>query len=240
VIPLIVVELGALTIVRLVELDVPRAVALGLTGVAWAWAGGLGALAVGVARSRATSAASELPPARARRAGWAFVAVALVGLAHQAWWISTNLEHVRPVVADSQAPDLALPEILGGGELGARYQLSAARGRIVVVDFWATWCAPCRAALPRLEGMARRADDVDVVAVALDDAAEANALFARAGYRSLKLVADDGDVSARYGVASIPHTVVIDRDGVVREVARGGGLDRIEARVAELRGMARK
>jgi peroxiredoxin len=64
--------------------------------------------------------------------------------------------------------------------------------------------------------------EVTVLSVNLDDPEEARALFDENGYRST-LVADDGTTSDRYGVSVIPHMVVIDRDGVVRLVARGDG-----------------
>ena len=75
-----------------------------------------------------------------------------------------------------------------------------------------------------LDGLARQRDDVDVIAINLDDPEKARALFEERGYK-LKLLADDGVVSQRYNVTNIPHVVVIDRDGIVREVARGGSIN---------------
>jgi thiol-disulfide isomerase/thioredoxin len=131
------------------------------------------------------------------------------------------------------APAIALPRIGAGGALGERFSLDASRGKITVLDFWATWCKPCLAAMPRLDEIARAHPDVTVIAINLDDAAAARGLFER--YRwSMTLVADDGDASERYGVSSIPHTVVLDRRGMVREVVRGAGAD-LAAIVARIR-----
>jgi peroxiredoxin len=78
--------------------------------------------------------------------------------------------------------------------------------------------------MPRLERLARAHPDVAVLAINLDDPAGARAVFNEHGY-TMKLLADDGDVSQRYGVSSIPHTVVIDRHGVIRDVVRGTSAD---------------
>ena len=108
--------------------------------------------------------------------------------------------------------------LLDGGEL----DWDSYRGKVVLVDFWATWCGPCIRAMPKLESLSRRyAGQVEVIAVNLDDAAKARSMFDDGGYR-MTLVADDGQVSTRYGVSTIPHSVVIDREGVVRMVYRGG------------------
>ena len=63
-----------------------------------------------------------------------------------------------------------------------------------------------------------------VLAINTDDPVAARALFNKHGY-TMKLLADDGDVSQRYGASAIPYTVIIDRSGVVREVIRGAGTD---------------
>jgi peroxiredoxin len=78
--------------------------------------------------------------------------------------------------------------------------------------------------MPRLEQLARSHPDVTVVTINLDDPAGARALFTARGY-TMKLLSDDGDASQRYGVTSIPHTVILDRSGVIRSVIRGTGTD---------------
>lgn len=93
-------------------------------------------------------------------------------------------------------------------------------GKVVLLDFWATWCGPCLKAMPKLDVLARTHPDVVVIAINLDDAAAARTLWDERGYL-IRLLADDGQVSERYGVSTIPHSVVIDRAGVVRMVARG-------------------
>jgi thiol-disulfide isomerase/thioredoxin len=138
------------------------------------------------------------------------------------------------MTAGEPAPAFVLPTIGARGELGPPVTLASSFGKVTVVDFWASWCGPCLRALPKLDALARRhSNDVVVIAIAVqDDAKDARAVFDD-GRLAITLLADDGKTSERYGVGPIPHTVVIDRQGVVRRVARGGGID-LEAEVAKL------
>jgi peroxiredoxin len=78
--------------------------------------------------------------------------------------------------------------------------------------------------MPRLDKLARKNPDVAVIAINLDDPALARALFDKQDY-AMQLLAGDDDVAQRYGASSIPHTVVLDRDGMVRQVVSGTGPD---------------
>jgi len=218
-IPLFLVGLAAATASRAFDGPLPAPAIWLATGAAWAWSGALFALAWRPARLGAGTAA---PPRAvvvpARRAGRIVLAVAGLGVALHVAWIALHLDLIRPVEDGMPAPAFTLREIGPGGAPGPAFELAA--GKVTVLDFWATWCGPCIKAMPKLEALASH-PDVDVIAINLDDAAAARALFDRRGWSKLRLLADDGVVSQRYSVSTIPHTVVIDRDGVVREVLRG-------------------
>lgn len=236
VLPLLYVELLATVIVHAADVEVPRLISMVVSGVAYAWAGSLIALAVTPAR---TSTKRELvvPPAVATpavRAGWAVLALALVGLALQIRWIAGHSDELRPMQKGDPAPAFALPSIQPAGKLGPEVALAASKGKVTVVEFWATWCQPCLKALPKLDALMRDHKDVTVLAVNLDDPLEASVLWEAQRYR-MTLLADDGTVSQRYGVSQVPHVVVIDREGMVRLVARGGRAD-VEAAVEKLLG----
>jgi thiol-disulfide isomerase/thioredoxin len=144
------------------------------------------------------------------------VAIASACLLLQLRWISEHLDWLRPLVAGNPAPRLALVEVSARGHAdGATIDLQNLRGQVVVIDFWATWCGPCLRSLPALDAAAHRwGDSAVTLAVNVDDAVRARELFAQRGY-SLTLLADDGNTADRYGVRSLPHTVVVDRDGIV-------------------------
>ncbi|MBA3459166.1 MAG: TlpA family protein disulfide reductase [Deltaproteobacteria bacterium] len=233
--PLVLVELTATVVVRALDAQVPGALSVALGGLSFTWAGVLLVLAIRPAREAATTAPS--PPAaeitRGRLAGWIIVAVAVIGTVVQVTWIARNTELMRPMTHGDPAPRFALPAIGPKGALGAPVALAASQGKVTVLDFWATWCGPCLRAMPQLDRIAtRHAGDVAVIAVNLDDPAEARALFDERGYK-MALLYDDGQVSQRYGVTTIPHSVIIDRAGVVRLVHRGGG-GNVEIEVAKI------
>ncbi len=233
--PLLFVELAATVIVRMLELELPRIAGVELAGVSFAWAGAL--IALGWRPARLATAVVPAPPieivTRARRAGWGVLALCLVGVAVGAVSVARHLEDMRPMTSGDPAPTFALPSVGARGALGAPFALSTTRGKVTVIDFWATWCKPCLHAMPALDAIAKAHPDVVVLAINLDDPADARALFDERGYQ-MTLLADDGAVSQRYGVTSIPHSVVIDRAGVVRLVARGEATD-LAALVDQLR-----
>lgn len=238
--PLLFVELAATVLVRTAELEVPSVVGIVLSAASYAWTGALVALAVRPAR--AASVAVPAPPlevlSAARWTGRGLLAIALLGAAVQLAWVVRHTDAMRPMTQGEPAPAFALPEIGPKGVLGARISLADLHGKVTVLDFWATWCGPCLRAMPALDALARGHTDIAVVAVNLDDPVAARALFEERGYK-LTLVEDDTAVSERYGVTTIPHTVVIDREGVVRKVHRGGGGAALEQDVLELLGAPR-
>jgi thiol-disulfide isomerase/thioredoxin len=99
---------------------------------------------------------------------------------------------------------------------GAHFTLGSFRGRVVLLNIWATWCAPCRAemsSLDRLQAL-HGADGLEVVAVSVDRDAvgKVRRFYQKSGIRNLTLYVDNGTQSA-FGARSIPTTVLIDRDG---------------------------
>jgi cytochrome c biogenesis protein CcmG, thiol:disulfide interchange protein DsbE len=134
---------------------------------------------------------------------------------------------VAPTVPDADvaaeegalAPDFLL-ERLGEGEL----RLSDLRGRPVVVNFWATWCKPCRQEMPRLvEAYERyKGEGLEVVAVDLQEGRSIVGPFVEDfGIQFPVLIDRDGEVGDEYRLLGLPVTYFIDRDGVVRSVYTG-------------------
>lgn len=121
----------------------------------------------------------------------------------------------------SAAPSLSLVSLRAGEPAIALQQL---RGRVVYVDFWASWCVPCRASMPALDSLSRRfgPQGFVVVGVNKDASREEAERFLRRVPVSFPLASDAEDAAARaFGVKAMPSGYLLDRAGVVRHVHRG-------------------
>lgn len=111
----------------------------------------------------------------------------------------------------------AAPALTGQQVDGQPFDLASTRGSVTVVNFWASWCGPCRAETPNLETVAKQtsAEGVRFVGVNVKDSRAAAASFMRAkGVTYPSLYDDDGSLAARWPIAvGLPSTVVLDRQG---------------------------
>jgi cytochrome c biogenesis protein CcmG, thiol:disulfide interchange protein DsbE len=134
------------------------------------------------------------------------------------------------------APDFTL-EVVHQGDKGARMQLSALKGQAVILDFWATWCGPCRMEAPILSRIADKykGKGLTVLGVNTDSDAELPRLFAQQRKLSYPIVFDaKNEASRQYGVNSLPTLVLVGRDGKILAVRSGlvdeGSLDEMIAK----------
>jgi len=110
--------------------------------------------------------------------------------------------------------------------LGGQFvKLSSLRGKVVLVDFWASWCEPCKKELPLLSKMAARlrARGIEIVTVNIDDSRDKADAFIRAHALDQLIVLADNDKSivAKYEPPKMPTSFMIDRAGIVRSVNAG-------------------
>ena len=128
-------------------------------------------------------------------------------------------------------PPVPAPEFTLNRLEGPAVSLGELKGRVVILEFWATWCAPCRSSLPSLEAIAKRYRDrhVQVLLVNVAEPPGPVRAWLEDRYEAAVVLLDrGGEVSDRYGVSSIPHLVVIDQQGrmVWSHQGYGGGLER--------------
>jgi peroxiredoxin len=108
-----------------------------------------------------------------------------------------------------QAPDLALPDLSG-----KTVNLAALRGKPVLLNFWATWCAPCREEMPALESLFRRSGGkFAVVGVSIDEDSSLVPSFATKHGLTFPLLIADRKVVASYSVRGLPTAYLIDAEG---------------------------
>ena len=133
------------------------------------------------------------------------------------------------------APDFTL-HAMGGPNL----RLQEQRGRVVMVNFWATWCAPCRQEMPHLNRLYEKYRGAGFVLLGVnvdDDTGKAAEVAAKLGVTFPVLLDTQKSVSKLYDVSTMPSTMLIDRDGKVRYVHRGylaGYEDNYEKQIREL------
>jgi thiol-disulfide isomerase/thioredoxin len=106
------------------------------------------------------------------------------------------------------------------------------RARVLIIDFWASWCVPCREALPALDAIARRhaSAGVSVMAVSIDSAAAAADTFLRKYLPApaMRMLRDpNGTALARFGAAGMPALYVVDQRGIVRTVEAGFATEKL-------------
>lgn len=128
-------------------------------------------------------------------------------------------------LAPAAVPQSAAPDFTLRTMDGKNLRLQEQRGRVVMINFWATWCAPCRQEMPHLAKLydKYRGSGFELLAVNVDE--EQAKAVGLAQKLNLKFpVLFDGEkkqVSGLYDLKAMPSTVIIDRDGRVRHVHRG-------------------
>lgn len=110
---------------------------------------------------------------------------------------------------------------------GSVHRLSELRGKTVVINWWATWCGPCRAEMPALERVASAMPEVVFLELDLqEDQDQVAAFMERLELRHLTAIIDpSGETARRYGIAALPDTFFVGPDGIIRHLEIGGPMD---------------
>ncbi|MBI5143042.1 MAG: TlpA family protein disulfide reductase [Nitrospirae bacterium] len=123
----------------------------------------------------------------------------------------------RVATVGQPAPDFTLRDLQGGV-----HRLSALKGNVVFVNFWATWCPPCRSEMPDMQTlnneMAAAGKPFQMLAILYNTEPQLGANFVtRYGYKFPVLLDPANEASQAYGITGVPETYIVDKNGILRE-----------------------
>lgn len=126
----------------------------------------------------------------------------------------------RVPAVGTTAEDFTLTDLAG-----KQQSLSQHRGKVVLVNFWATWCKPCTTEMPAMQAMYEKLREKGFVVLAineLEDEAKVREHIQQHGHTFPVLMDHDNKIANQFGVFGLPVSVFIDENGVVREYIKGG------------------
>ncbi len=142
-----------------------------------------------------------------------FVSLLLLGVA--------GCEKNATVPHDGEpAPDFTLTSLSG-----EKIRLYDLRGKVILLNFWASWCPPCREEIPSLASLnaAMAGKNFQMLAVSIDKGGRdtIKRFFSKTGVNLPTLLDPDGSVGKEYGISGVPETFVIDKQGIIRKKVVG-------------------
>lgn len=150
----------------------------------------------------------------------AFAIVLVAGLPERAVYTGTSFSGLIPIAPEigAQAPGFTAATLAG-----ETLSLAALRGRTVVLNFWATWCGPCRAEMPDLQSLYNRAaGSIPIIAVNQGESPETIRAWADELGLTLTIALDrTQELTRLYHVRGLPSTVVIAPDGIITHIFYG-------------------
>lgn len=163
---------------------------------------------------------------------WTIVSLCAAALLAGTLAVTGRLPWMSTASAAEEEPDQSplvgktAPEVSLSTIDGKAVKLSDQKGKVVVLDFWATWCPPCRLSLPHVQELSQKKDLLEkglaVFAVnAKEDKEDVEPFMKKNSYSFTVLMDAEGKAMDAYGVRGIPTTVVVGRDGKVKNVFVG-------------------
>lgn len=142
-----------------------------------------------------------------------FVLIVAVGLSI-GWLLRATSADVAEI--GSEAPDFTVEVIAGGA-----FTLSEALGQPVVLNFWASWCTPCREEIPAISAFADANPEVTVIGVAVKDVEKDSREFAAEIGATYPLALGTNEIEDDYPLLGLPGTYIIDANGTITDIYNG-------------------
>ena len=150
-------------------------------------------------------------------------------------FISFHLYGLGPASIGQMAPNFKLKEFRTNKDIS----LLDYRGLIVIIDFWATWCSPCKESLPELEKLDLQNLSIKVLAVNIDDEKDNASKFLKKNNLQLTALYDENNIVAgTYEIPAAPTAIIIDEEGFIRYLHIGYNkidLEKIQKEIEEIR-----
>jgi peroxiredoxin len=146
---------------------------------------------------------------------FAMLTLTLVAASSLVWAMGSRVPAVGTAAEDFRLVDLE----------GKQQSLGQYRGKVVLVNFWATWCKPCTTEMPAMQAMYDKLQDKGFIVLAvneLEDEPKVREHIKQHGHTFPVLMDRDNKVANQFGVFGLPVSVFIDEKGVVREYIKGG------------------
>ena len=145
--------------------------------------------------------------------GWRAIGLGALLALGIAWVVVSAKPSLPPADVGAPAPDFTLPDLEG-----RERALSAERGKVVLVNFWATWCKPCEDEMPAMQRVYRdlQAEGFELIAVSVDEGIEEVREFQERMGLSFPILHDPGkEAAARYQSFRYPESFLVDREGTL-------------------------
>lgn len=155
-------------------------------------------------------------------------------------WRALTMLLCLPLAAAAVTPGESAPAIRGPDlQTGTSVELDAMRGKVVLVDFWASWCAPCLKSLPLYQQLRDEfaRTDFEIVAVNVDEEPADALSFLKRVDVSFPIVRDDGSTASAWAPPTMPSSFLVDRDGKVKSRHIGFKPSDIDALRNEIRAL---
>ena len=172
-----------------------------------------------MAEQAITERTQDAQPRAQSRGLITLVSVAILALAFGLVWMQSS--KYEPLTVGKIAPDFALPDLVDKD-----VRLSDFRGKVVFLNFWATWCKPCREEMPSMEVLYKNfdRDGLVVLAISIDRVTTKKDIppFVKSLNLTFPILIDSwGQTDKRYKLMGVPETYIIDQQGVLREKVIG-------------------